>query len=309
MDFRQLDAYINAYELKSFSRAAEKMFLSQPSISAYINSLEKELQTQLIYRSTKEFIPTKSGVLFYQYARDMLSLRDNSIHSMKNICDSNAGSIDILASSVPSHHILPQILGSFHKLYPNILFNLQQADSTEVIKGISSYKSEVGFVGARIENSTCTYKDFMSERLVMIAPWDERFHNINSENIKEFVYNEYFIMREEGSGTRLRYEEYLKRLGVDLSRLKVSAQLSNTQNIIDAVANGLGISIVSELAAKHYISQKRITSIEVCPLSKRNFYIVLKKNRIQTPIVDAFVEFVCSYEYDKPTEKNNLPNN
>lgn len=296
MDFRQLEAYINAYELKSFSRAAQKMFLSQPSISAYINSLEKELQTQLIYRSTKEFVPTKSGIRFYQYARDMLSLRDNSISSMKNICSSNAGSIDILASSVPSQYILPELLGEFHKLYPNIRFHLRQAESMEVVKGISAYKSEVGFVGARIENPTCIYRQFASEKLVLIAPWEQKFRNIKAEDMKELFYREYFIMREEGSGTRLRYEEYLRQIGVDPERLKVSAQWNNTQSIIDAVANGLGLSIVSELAAAHYVSQKRVAPIEVCQLSKRNFYIVLKKNRVQTPIVDAFVEFAASYE-------------
>ena len=137
MDFRQLEAYITVYELKNFSKAAEKMFLSQPSVSAYINALEKELQTQLIFRSTKEFQPTKAGMLFYQYARDILSLRDNSLHSIRNITDSNTGNIDILASSVPSQYILPELLGDFHKLYPNVTFNLTQADSMKVIEGIS----------------------------------------------------------------------------------------------------------------------------------------------------------------------------
>ena len=295
MDFRQLEAYINVYELKSFSKAAEKMFLSQPSISAYISVLEKELNTQLIYRSTKDFIPTKSGILFYQHAKDMLSLRDNSIQSIKTVSDSDIGSINILASSVPAQYILPKILGAFHKFYPDVLFNLQQQDSMGVANAISSYKSEVGFVGAKIENPNCVYKAFLSEKLVMIAPYEDRFLNINSDNVVDLIYNEYFVMREAGSGTRLWYEECLKNIGIDPGKLKISAQLSNTHSLIQTVANGLGISIVSELAARNYIRQKRIVLIDIRSLPKRNFYMVLNKNRVQTPVVNAFVEFVHSY--------------
>lgn len=295
MDFRQLEAYINVYESKSFSKAAEKMFLSQPSISAYILALEKELHTQLIYRSTKEFIATKSGESFYQHAMDMLSLRDNAVQSIRNISDSHAGSIDILASSVPAQYILPEIFGAFHKLYPDISFNLQQADSLAVVDAIASYQGEIGFVGAKIENSSCIFKEFLSEKLIMIAPYEERFCNIHFEHLEDSIYDEYFVMRESGSGTRLRYEECLNAIGIQPDRLKVSAQLNNTQSIIHAVASGLGISIVSELASQHYIRLNKIIPIEIPCLSERSFFMVMNKNRVQTPVADAFAEYVQSY--------------
>ncbi len=300
MDFKQLEAYINVYELKNFSKAAERMFLSQPSISAYITALEKELNTQLIYRSTKDFIPTKSGILFYRHAKDLLSLRDNSIQSVKTISDSDAGSIDILASSVPAQYILPEILGAFHKLYPDVLFNLQQEDSLEVVNAISSYKGEIGFVGAKIENANCLFDAFLSESLVMIAPYEERFLNMSAADIVDLIDREYFVVRQSGSGTRLQYEESLKAIGINPGRLKISARLSNTQSLIHAVAGGLGLSIVSELAARDYIRQKRILAMDMPGLPKRNFYIALNKNRVQTPIANAFVDFVHSYSAKTP---------
>lgn len=295
VEFKQLDAYVKVYELQSFSKAAEEAFLSQPSISAYINSLEKELQTQLIHRSSKEFLPTKSGKLFYEYAKDMLSLRDKSITSLKNLSGCTAGNIDILASSVPSQYILPEILGEFHKLYPNVMFNMEQADTADVIKGISAHRGEVGFVGAKIEGSKCVYEDFMSEKLIMIAPYEDRFQSIDPDGAARLLRDEYFVMREPGSGTRLEYEEYLKGLGVKINALKVSAYFNDTQSIIHAVANGLGLSIVSELAAKHYIRQKMIVPIHSGALPERKFYIVMKRNRVKTPVVDIFVDFACSF--------------
>lgn len=297
MEFKQLEAYVNVYELKSFSKAAEEMYLSQPSISAYINALEKELGTQLIFRSTKEFIPTKAGAMFYEYAKDMLSLREKSISSIKNMSGADVGSIDLMASTVPSQYILPELLGQFHQQYPNIVFHLEQADSAAVVKGISTSRTEVGFVGARMDNPKCVYEEFMSERLIMIAPYDEHYINMQPEQIPHLVRNEYFITRETGSGTRVWYEEFLRRLDVEPEMLKVSAQLSNTQSVILAVAGGLGLSIVSEIAARHYMEQKMITAIDVGFVYERKFYLVTKKNRIQTRTVDTFLQFVLSHRH------------
>jgi DNA-binding transcriptional LysR family regulator len=257
--------------------------------------LEKELHVQLIYRSTKEFLPTKSGKLFYEYAKDMLSLREKSISSLKNFSDCATGNVGILASSVPAQYILPEMLGAIHKLYPNITFSLEQMDTADVVKGISSHKGEVGFVGAKIENSKCVYTDFMSEKLTLIAPNEDRFQKISTGNIPQILRGEYFVMREFGSGTRLEYEGFFKKIGVKLGDLKVAAYLDNTQSIIHAVASGLGLSFVSELAAKHYIEQKMVIPISLDCLPERNFYIIQRKNCAVTPTVDLFVNFSRSY--------------
>ena len=295
MELRQLEAYVKVYELKSFSKAAGEMFLSQPSVSAYINALEKELETQLIHRSAKEFLPTKSGGLFYEYAKEMLALRDRSINSLKNLSDCNAGSIDILASSVPAQYILPELLGAFHKQYPDIMFNIKQADTTEVVKGIAAHKSEIGFVGAKIEEPKCIYEDFITEKLVLVAPCEQRFEKITYQDMASLLRNEYFVMREVGSGTRLEYEEYLANIGVQVSELKISACFDNTQSIIHAVANGLGLSIVSELAVKGYLSQKAVNISYLDSLSERRFYLVLKKNYAISAAVEVFIKFAHLY--------------
>lgn len=298
MDFKQLKVYVKVYELQSFSKAADEMFLSQPSVSAYISALEKELQTQLIYRSTKEFMPTETGKVLYERAKEILALCDKTIFSVKNSADCASGNINILASSVPAQYILPEMLGAFHKLYPDVSFSLEQADTADVVKGISSHKGDIGFVGARIENSKCVYEDFMSERLVMIAPNEERFQKVSVTDIPDLLYDEYFVMRETGSGTKLGYDEFLRGLGVMPDKIKVSARLNNTQGIIHAVASGLGISIVSELAVQHYLSPKKVIPIALDhPLPERRFYVVLKKNYPVTAMVDVFAKFIHSYPF------------
>lgn len=296
MEFKQLEAYIKVYELRNFSKAAQEMFLSQPSISAYINALEKELQTQLIYRSTKEFQPSKAGKIFYEYAKELLSLRDKSILSLKNLSGGMAGNIDMLASSVPAQYILPEILGIFHKLYPNVVLNVEQMDTAEVIQGISAHKGEIGFVGSKIDNPKCLYREFMSEKLIMIAPYEERFKRIDADDISVLLQEEYFVMREKGSGTRLEYEEYFEKEGMSLNQLKISAYFNNTQSIVHAVANGLGLSIVSELAAGQYIKQKMVLPIPLPSMPQRRFYLVQKKNCSVPALVDVLINFIHTYQ-------------
>ena len=108
MDFKQLEAFVYVVKLKSFSKAAQRIYLTQPTISAHINSLEKELDTKLIERGTKYVYPTKPGSILYQYAVKMLNLRDDACCSVKNYNKELKGSLTICASTVPSQYILPE---------------------------------------------------------------------------------------------------------------------------------------------------------------------------------------------------------
>ena len=91
MEFRQLEAYVAVYELESFSKAAKELFISQPSVSAYITSLEKELDTQLILRSAREFNPTEAGTALYRQAKNMISIRDNALCQIRELNRGEAG--------------------------------------------------------------------------------------------------------------------------------------------------------------------------------------------------------------------------
>lgn len=300
MDFKHLEIFVKVFELKSFTRAADELYISQPTASSHISALEKHLQTMLIFRSPnkKSFAPTKAGEIFYEYAKDMLALRDKSIATLKSLSDCGLGSISILASSVPAQYILPKMIGDFRKLYPHIIFSITQGNTADVVEGILLHKGEIGFVGAKTDNKKCIYEHFLTEKMILIAPNEERYQNINQEDIKNLLLSECFVIREHGSGTRIEFEKFLKTMGITTSQLKISASLNNTQSIIQAVANGLGVSFVSELAAQYYLQQKliisltAITSTDAQNLPERNFYIVQKKDCPTSPAVDAFLEFI-----------------
>ena len=293
MDFRQIEAYIKVIELGSFSKAAEAIFLSQPSVSTYINSLEKELDTTLVNRSTKEVSPTLAGKIFYENAKELLALKYNAVERIKNLSGNYSGKIDILASTVPSQYILPEMLACFNNVYPDISFNVKQADTLEVSRGIASQKAEIGFSGGIVENDKCEFKEIMTEQMIFIAPHDKEFSDSREYSLEELLYERRFVSREKGSGTRTQYESFFLEQNINLCRINSCASFDNTQSIINAVINGLGISAVSEFAARVFIEKKMVMPIKLrTKLPERKFYYVLKKNFSHSHLIDLFVEFL-----------------
>ena len=111
MEFRQIEAFVNAVKYKSFSKAADATFLTQPTISAHINNLENELGVTLVNRSGREITLTKQGKMFYPYAVDMLHTRSQALLSVQAKDGEMNGVLDIYSSSIPGQYYLPKLMG------------------------------------------------------------------------------------------------------------------------------------------------------------------------------------------------------
>ncbi|MCL1970337.1 MAG: selenium metabolism-associated LysR family transcriptional regulator [Candidatus Bathyarchaeota archaeon] len=295
MDFKQIEAFIKVIELASFSKAADTLNVSQPSISTYITSLEKELNTTLINRSTKVLSTTLAGERFYEKANELLNLKRETIEMLQNLSEDISGNINILASSVPALYILPQILADFHKLYPRISFTMNQADTSKVIQGIAINKADIGFAGDIIEDKKCDFHEFINEKLVFIAPNNNTYLQNKKYTIAELLYSNKFISREIGSGTRMQYEKYFIENGIQLDKIKTCANLDSTHSIINAVINELGISIISELAAHDAFKQKLLIPIRLKnEPPQRKIYTVLNKNINHSHIIKLFMEYITN---------------
>ena len=293
MEFKQLEAFVQISKLQSFSKASEALFLTQPALSSQINALEKEIGTQLFIRSTKKVFPTKAGINFYGYAQKMLALRDQSLCEMGKYSKECAGEINILASSVPSQYMLPQLIADFNKEYPNIIFRLYQKDSGGVFEELIQYQYDIGFVGTETESYRYTLSSLCKDQLVLILPKDMEYTGKQSaEEASRFITDKSFIMREQGSGTREALKGFLSKNGILEKDLRVIAYFSSTQGIMEAVSQGLGISFVSRVAAKVYENMNRINIVEIeSEQLSRDIFYVQKKDMILTPAQELFVGY------------------
>lgn len=293
MDFKQLEAYVKVIETASFTKAADVIFMSQPSVSAYIRSLEKELGATLVNRSSKEVSPTPAGKILYENAKELLALKSRTVEGIRNLSGSFSGDISIAASSVPAQYILPEILSGFTKMYPGISVTVRQSDTYEVSRVVALQQAEIGFSGDTVENSRCDFVEFMTDKMVVIGPPGMGFCDTKEYFLEALMYEYPFISRELGSGTRGQYEAFFAKHDIDISRASFGICFDNTHSIINAVACGAGISMVSEIAARAFVDSGMVVPLRlITALPARKLYYVLKKGIVHSHLVDLLVRHI-----------------
>lgn len=297
MEFRQLEAFVNSVRYKSFSKAADATFLTQPTISAHINNLENELGIILLNRTSREISLTKQGEVFYPYAIDMLHTRSKALFSVQKMSETVEGVLDVYVSSIPGQYYLPQLMGEFHKMYPEVRFYVDQSDSKTVMDNILNQKGEIGLTGYKMNNSLVYEPVFMDE-MVLLVPDTERYAgwpNGSSVQFKDFEH-ETFILREDGSGTKKEMEKAEINGVAVFKNVNVIARMNNMEAIKQAVSGGLGISILSRMAAEGSDTRHRVKYLKIEGLErKRTFYMVYSKNICLSPVAEAFRNMVIEY--------------
>ena len=147
MDFKQIEAFVNVVRFKSFSRAADATFFTQPTISTHISSLEKELNTKLLDRKGRTVEMTPHGQKFYQYAVEMVNARAQAIEALDNGDDNLDGVLELQTSTVPGIAFLPEIIRKFTDAHPFTQFYIEMNDSKATVESLLERRGEIGFVG------------------------------------------------------------------------------------------------------------------------------------------------------------------
>lgn len=294
MEFKQLEAFVAVVDYGSFSEAARKLYLTQPTISAHVRSLEEELHTKLILRTTKKTTITTRGYQLYDSAVRMLEIRNNLLENFTGV---QKHMIDLAASTIPSSYLLPEILAAFGKTHPDIYFHSIQADSAESINRVLDGTADLALVGQNTRDETCVFLPFCQDELVIATPITNHYLGLQNKSVtfEDFI-KDPIIIREKGSGTKKEMDLFLEQIGVTPSDLNVIARMNDLEGIKKSIVNGLGISILS---ARSAIDLQKTKQILLFPLEesahKRTFYIVYSKNRILKPHVRQFIQFVQNF--------------
>ncbi|MDL2249580.1 LysR family transcriptional regulator [Lachnospiraceae bacterium OttesenSCG-928-J05] len=293
MNLKQLEAFVKVAELKNYSKAAKQMYLTQPTVSAHIFSLEKELETRLFIRSTKEVYLTDEGKMLYKYAKEMVDLEAKIKESFSRNEEAGSSGITIAASTIPSQYLLPGLLSEFSKKYPGEQIKIMEADSGGVVESIVDHRVDVGFTGTVLEKKHCTYIPFYQDELVIITPNTEKYRKRKNASDIAWLKEENIIFREEGSGTRKEAEKQLVAAGIPLEELKVIASMENQETIKNSVAQGMGISVLSKLAATEEVEAGKLLAFTIPGTTGgRSINLVYNKNYPLTKTVQRFIKVV-----------------
>ncbi|MCL2201178.1 MAG: selenium metabolism-associated LysR family transcriptional regulator [Oscillospiraceae bacterium] len=299
MEIKQLEIFTSVARKLSFSKAADELYISQPTVSAQINSLEKSLGAQLLIRNTKGVSLTKTGEEFLSYAKKILSLRDQAKSCTGSKGRGATGAIDIIASTLPAQHLLPEIIASFQKEWPNIIFRVEQSDSGKVVAEMNSFKYDFGMIGTKPDGERgdrFVCHTIFNDELVLVLPKGfaaEDLDNFSQGKLAQLITKTPFLMRESGSGTRTEIGDILDKSGVDIQKLHVPAYFPDAHSILAAVSKGVGISLVSKIAADMYVKAGLVKQIEMTGgLFTRQIYLIYNKELWLSPMQRAFVDYV-----------------
>lgn len=283
MNLKQLEAFVQVAEKKNFSRAAKAMFLTQPTVSAHISGLEKELNTRLLIRNTKDVELSEEGERLYEYAKQITLLTEQIVQEFGSEPDvEEQSTVTIAASTVPAQYLLPEILAKFRQKYPKEQFQILESDSTGVVEQVAARTVDIGLTGTELSKKHCEFLPFYEDDLIVITPNTEQFRRRKQgkeDTVLEWLRSEPLIMREEGSGTRKETMKILQQLGLHIERLNVIASVENPETIKRSVSSGMGISVLSALSARDAVSNGSVLGFSLGEMQgKRQIYVVYNKN-------------------------------
>lgn len=293
IDFRHLETFCRVADLKSFSKAADDLFLTQPTVSGHILSLEQSLSLRLFDRTSREVRLTKAGEVFLKYASKILSLRKDLLNALSEFSQGIRGELSLGASTIPGEYLLPKLMGDFKREHPHFIISLKIGDTKEIVQYVLQDNVEFGIIGAKLNHPSLHFEKYEEDEIVVVAPSDHPLTRKKKVNLKDLLI-EPWIIREEGSGTQVAVEKALRKKGKSLKEFNVVMEMGSTSSMKEGVKAKLGLAFLSRRAAEEEMGQGFLSRIEVEgiePIS-RQIYIVAHRGRTLSPIGMEFLRFL-----------------
>jgi DNA-binding transcriptional LysR family regulator len=293
IDFRHLESFCRVADLKSFSKAADDLFLTQPTVSGHILSLEHSLSLRLFDRTGGKVRLTKAGEVFLRYASKILLSRKDLLNALTEFSHGIRGELSLGASTIPGEYLLPKLIGDFKKEHPHFTLSLKIADTKEIAQWVLQGDVEYGMIGGKLNHNFLRYEKYERDDIIAVCPSGHPLTKKKKVDLVDLL-KEPWIIREEGSGTQMAVEKALRKKGKSLKQFNVVMEMGSTSSVKEGVKAGLGLAFISKRAMEEELKQgffSRIYTEGIDPIS-RQFYIVSHRGRTLSPIGMEFLRFL-----------------
>ena len=282
----ELKTFISVVELKNFTKAANYLNLSQPSVSNHIKSLERYFDTKLVDRSIKQkkiFI-TESGEILYKRAKEILNLLNITMDELHNDNKNIEGTLKIGASLTIGEYLLPPFLKVFSQKYPDIQIEVLIENTKSICNKVSKISLDIGLVEGSVSTNNLTASYFYEDKLVVALPYNMNFAE-NEFNLSD-LQNCNWICRENGSGTREYLDVFLNNLKIQPKNIMV---FGSNYAVKEAIKNNLGVTIMSSLIAYPAYKNKEVRILPLDNIFTRNFSYILPNNITPSKANNLFI--------------------
>jgi DNA-binding transcriptional LysR family regulator len=288
MDIHHLRVFIAVYKRKSFSKAAEELHLTQPTVSDHIKALEGELNCRLFDRLSRKIIPTREAEILFIHATEIIERLAHLREAVGSLKKEVAGELIIGASTIPGTYLLPRAIAGFRIEYPSVFFQIIVSDSREIMEKMLDHELLLGIVGTRASHKDLHSHALLEDELIVVAA--PSLVRQQSMALGELI-GLPMVLREEGSGTRKEMEKNLEGKGISLDSLNVAGYFSSTDAVKQAVKAGMGVSILSRFSVQEELKHRTLKEVKVAGLEmKRNFYVLTHRKRSLPLLYSVFLE-------------------
>lgn len=283
MQIEELKTFIQLCEIKNFTKTAEALSMSQPTVSLHIRNLEEIFQTQLIQRTSKQLQITPTGELLLDSAKQIIQLLEKTKKDIFEHHHKLYGHLKIGASFTIGEYVLPKLLAKLKKDFPNLNFEVIIGNTGEIVEYVKLFKVDIGLIEGKTDEKSLNISPFQQDELVVIASSTHPLSTKEMVSITD-LQNEQWISRENGSGTRDNLNHFLHSNGL---KVKSITTISSNQGVKELVRHGIGLSLISKNAIEQDFKQGDII---ILPLENLRVYrtfsyiyspIMLKRNNVE----------------------------
>mgnify|MGYP001085194305 CR=1 FL=1 len=292
INLKQLEVLAAVVECGSFTEAANRLYMAQSTVSSHIHALEEILQTSLFHRGAKKSgTLTDDGKRVYQLAKDVL---DKCRDLETGMVEEKRNELRIGAPTAPGCQLVPSYVAAFSRSHPDCCVSLKHGDSGGVQEMLLEREIQVGFVGSADNRQELSYERVAKDRLVLIAPCQDRYAAMQAEGrLGRELLTEPILSREYGSGTQEMVDNYLAGVQLPAGGVRVAAYVSNPVTLQKLVAEGMGVAVVSYLTVQERVAAGEVLAFELeeQPV-ERNIYIAWRTRGELSQSAKEFLAFV-----------------
>ena len=285
---------------KNFTKAAEILYISQPSLSKQIKTLEKNLDILLINRENNKISLTENGKVFLQYSERILALCEESCRALIDLKNGDRGSLKVGASQTIGTYLMPRVLALFAQNYPQIDLKVQVNSTRLIANNVLNREIDIAVVGGEIPNElrkNLTIKHFVEDELSLIISKSHPFAKKKKIN-KENLYYLNFITLNSNSTIRKFIDNILIQNGIETKQLKIIMQFNSIEGIKTAVSLGLGAAFVSSSAIEKEVELKTIEILKIENIKiTRTLSIISNPDSYKSKAFQLFYNELCTLKH------------
>jgi DNA-binding transcriptional LysR family regulator len=298
IDYR-LHVFRQVAEMRSLTKGAKLLHLSQPAVTKHIKLLEEELRLPLFVRSSSGVLLTDAGRTFLKYVQESEKSRAAMMEKLQAPAGLLTGRLRLGCSTTIASYYLPNVLVGFKRKYASVTCDVVEGNTEIIVGHLLDQRIELGLVEGPCRRREIQVRPFYQDEIIWIASPLDPLAKLKNTSAKALLERP-IISREIGSGTRRVVEMALRQQGIPLARLRIEQELPSTEAIKRMVAAGAGIGYVSRLSVGHELAAGKLVQIQ-CPQLriKRPFSILIPQGPDPIGIVQAFSKFIIEMGADQ----------